>query len=966
MVLVVAIGAIWLARPRVNPSRIYRIGWAELPPLEVAGSGDTPTGLAVELVREAAKRRGIQLKWIFKPVEPDGPLTDGSVDLWPVVTSTPARRQVFHLSDPILEADHCVLVRADSPFWKPTDLAGKTVATSSLALDGPPLRKAMSGVNVQGMALRPDMIQHVCDGTVDGAYMNEFSAIAMALDHRPCAVPLRWIAMPEEISRFGIGATFEAAEVADALRDEIASDTGRRLVGPIAGQWGYMASAVRSIGEVLDSRRRERQLIETIGLFGLLILVAVSQAVRIRRERNRTRQAEKALQAAEQNLRLMADNLQETLVTFDMDRRLTYANPAFEVLSAGAGERLAGQVPSPEELFDWVHPESRLNISKRWEESFGGQSVRDEEYRIAEQEGAGPGSRWFSASWGPILDDSGRQIGVQSTGRDVTERRRVEQKLFETALRLGTLLRNSPMAVIEWTPDHTIANWLGGAQQLFGWSAEEAIGRTVEELGLVHPEDWDSVRRAQREMDGGRHALGVNRNIRKDGTVVHCEWNNSVLPKVEGATSVGFSLVVDMTGRREAEEALRVSEQKFRTIVEAAPVGILRSSPDGRLLSANPKMAQIFGYHSPEQMVAALADIGNQVFVNPTERLEIVRTAIERTSSAGSPSFGQHEVCYRHRAGHEFIANLYMRAERRQSGEIAYLEGFVEDITERKRAEKALQDAYSELEHRVVSRTAELSAANERLKELDRLKSQFLASMSHELRTPLNSIIGFSGLLRQGLAGPVNAEQQKQLDIIRSSSRHLLALINDLLDVSRIEAGRADLHYETFDFGAVVTEAVHSLMPLAAQKGLRIDVEMKDPPLDMVGDRKRCLQVLINLVNNAVKFTEKGRILVVAAAKNDRLQVTVRDTGIGIRAEHIGMLFEAFRQVDGSARRNYEGTGLGLYLCRKLLELMDGAISVESEHGRGSTFSYWIPLQPASNRINDSTTSFQTSRRGVA
>ncbi|MGA3027988.1 MAG: PAS domain S-box protein [Bryobacteraceae bacterium] len=499
-----------------------------------------------------------------------------------------------------------------------------------------------------------------------------------------------------------------------------------------------------------------------------------------------------------------------------------------------------------------------------------------------------------------------------------------------TLQRIQSLIDNVPLAVVEWDPDHHITGWRGSAERMFGWSEDEVRGKRAGDLRLVYEDDWNAVYGAMDAMEHGWSWISRNRNYRKDGSVIHCEWYNSVMLDKAGNLGSGLSLVLDVTARQRAEEALRTSEEKFRSIFEGAPIGIFQSTVEGRLLSVNPRLAEMFGFGSPEHMRTAITGVSHHT--DPERR----RAMIDRALEAGD--FVQAEVEYRRPDGSVFPANLCMKAAHGRNGIV--LEGFVEDITERKRAEEALRGAHDALERRVQERTAELSSANERLQELDRLKSQFLASMSHELRTPLNSIIGFTSLLRRGLAGPVNPEQKKQLDIVYSSARHLLTLINDLLDVSRIEAGRADVDHEPFDFVDVVTEVVRSLKPMADRKGLEVTTALAAPAIPINGDRKRTLQVLLNLVNNAIKFTAKGSVHIAAAVEGRNLVVSVTDTGIGIKQEHLGMLFEAFRQVDGSVRRVYEGTGLGLYLCRKLLHLMGGKIEVESEYGSGSRFTY--------------------------
>lgn len=272
-----------------------------------------------------------------------------------------------------------------------------------------------------------------------------------------------------------------------------------------------------------------------------------------------------------------------------------------------------------------------------------------------------------------------------------------------------------------------------------------------------------------------------------------------------------------------------------------------------------------------------------------------------------------------------------------------------ESRRERRSAEEALRHAHEELERRVLERTAELTSANERLRELDRLKSEFLATMSHELRTPLNSIIGFTSLVKEGITGPLNEEQRKQLHLVYTSAKHLLGLINDLLDLSRIEAGKVRIETEAFDLAGVVAETLAQIRPLAHAKRLTLRPQLPPGAIPMIGDRRRCLQILLNLAHNAVKFTEKGTIDIVVRIDAHRADIDVIDTGIGIKPDQLANLFEAFRQLDGSARRLYEGTGLGLYLCKKLLNLMKGRIVVHSVFSHGTRISFSLPRQLSSD-----------------
>ena len=467
-------------------------------------------------------------------------------------------------------------------------------------------------------------------------------------------------------------------------------------------------------------------------------------------------------------------------------------------------------------------------------------------------------------------------------------------------------------------------------------SFEAAVGRTPEEVARLHPlelfqgeERARVAARIEEVFQRGASSLEAWMTA-KDGTARPYFFTGRRVELDEGPCLVGMG--IDISERLRAEEALRRSEERYRSTLDGILEGCQLLDFQWRYLYLNGAAARHNRRPNHELLGRTMPEAWPGIETTPV--FALMRRCMEER-------VGVHEeVDFEFPDGKRGWFDL--RCQPVPEG--IFLLSI--DISARKQSERALRELTLDLERKVAERTAELLAARERAEAADRIKSAFLATMSHELRTPLNSIIGFTGIVLRGMAGPLNEEQDRQLGMVQSSARHLLDLINDVLDISKIEAGQLEVRREPFDLRPSLERVLGTVRPLAERKGLALRLEAPGELGALESDRRRVEQILLNLLQNGVKFTERGEVALAAERlPEDRVRLRVTDTGVGIRPEDLASLFQPFKQLDSTLTRQHEGTGLGLAICRRLAHLLGGEIGVESVWGRGTTFSLELPAR---------------------
>ena len=526
--------------------------------------------------------------------------------------------------------------------------------------------------------------------------------------------------------------------------------------------------------------------------------------------------------------------------------------------------------------------------------------------------GNGTEYEWLVAKF-PIVTPERRMLG--GIGVDIREQRRAERALKLSESQFRDLFDDAPVAYHELDKEGRITRVNKTELALLGYSLGEMEGRLAWDFVV----EKDDVRESVTEKLAGHAQLGEGYQCtfrRKDGTLVPALVTDRLMSQPFGDVIGLRCTMQDISALKKATEEIQIAEEKYRKIFENAIEGIFQTTPDGRYINANPALAEIHGYASPEELMRYVGDIRTQVYVDPNRRREFC----DLMEKNGSISDFESRA-YR-KSGRIIWISEHARSVRDHTGKIIYYEGAVEDVTARKEAEQAMAKA----------RDAAIESA--------RLKSEFLANMSHEIRTPMNGIIGMTGLL---LDMDMSARQRDFTQTISDSAEALLKIINDILDFSKIEAGMMTFEEIDFDPQEVIEGVVDLFAGRALEKRLEIASVVANQLTGLRGDPGRLRQVLANLVGNAVKFTESGHVFVsveIIEASGDEvlLRFSVKDTGIGIDEEQCQKLFQAFVQADGSTTRRYGGTGLGLAICKRLIAQMGGEIGVRSDIGTGSTF----------------------------
>jgi PAS domain S-box-containing protein len=673
--------------------------------------------------------------------------------------------------------------------------------------------------------------------------------------------------------------------------------------------------------DITERKRAEQALKEAHDHLGKRVRQRTAELAEtnetLKRENAERQAAEEALRRSEEKYRNILESIQEGYYEVDLPGNFSFFNDSICKILGFPKSELIGR-----NLREFTDSET----GKRGYRAFNriyktGFPVKDFSWKIIKKDGT---NRYVEASASLMRDARGGRIGFQGIIRDVTDRKRTEEALEFEKQRFQTLLEHAPFGIVMIGKDKTWRYINPRFKEMFGYDLNDV------------PDGKSWFRLAYRDPDYRQQAITAWKEHATDGKVgegkprffpVCCKDATEKIIQfrpVRLATGDQMMTCEDITERKRAEEALSKEKEKFRILVEESPLGVSLIGNDGHYKYINPRFVEIFGYTQEDTPTGR--EWFRKAFPDKEDRNQIISTWINDQKEAGIGETRFRAFTVTCKDGSEKVIHFRPVAMETREQLVIY-----EDITERKRAEE------------------ELRKVREAAESANRTKSAFLANMSHELRTPLNAVIGYSEMLMEDARDLGQEQFISDLKRIHASGKHLLMLINDVLDLSKIEAGKMELYLETFDIESVIQNVVSTIQPLVDKNSNMLKVQCPDYLGTMHSDLTKVRQTLFNLLSNACKFTEQGTIRLEVSHEtedgNRWVIFTVRDTGIGMTEKQMEKLFQAFSQAHASAGGDYGGTGLGLAITRRFCQMMGGEVTAKSEYGVGSTFTLRLPTE---------------------
>lgn len=992
--LLAVVVSLWLVGwTEFQQKRIIRVGVYENAPKIFTADDGSVAGFWADIIKEIARQNNWEINWVSGTWEEClNRLEANEIDMLPDVGYSEERSKQFAFSnEAVLISWSRVYVPKGSNIETILDLEGKKIAglTNSVNFDGPEgIKNLVEKFGIKSIFVEKNSYVEVfkalenkeVDAGVTNKDFGDLNEYKYNIERTPIILqPSRLLfAFPKD------------GALTPALIDAVDSSIKTLKSDPHSI---YYKALDHYLGE------KSTTTLEVIPpwVYNLLIIaggtILFLMAVSIT-ARNQVKRRTAELSASESRNRALLENIPDLIFRMRSDGTFLDYHAAAESRLYIKPEQFLGKKAS-----DVLPPELAQITLMKVNRAIETQQIQTYEYKLEMEDGIGDFEARYSASG---------KNEVIAIIRDITARKKAEKDLRESQQRYQTLTQVSPVGIFHADKNGSTTYVNPTWCKITGLSADEALGfgwlKAVHPDDKTFLEaNWLEDTRKQVV------STADYRFIRPDGSIIWVVGQAVPELNADNEVIGYVGTITDITERKNYEAALQravIAERDALAVaktIHSANLALSRSlNLDEIMESLLDHLSAIVPFDSASVMllenehqltVYALrgykdwdSSIPVRSIYFDARNTPIISAVLENSRCVTIDNTGQYPD-WKHPFGLQFGIS-WMGVPLKAGGQVLGLyslnksaPGFFtpeyQELAETIAAQAAvaiqnarfhseLQRHAAELELRVAERTAELEKrvlevetlnntmlglledfkeAVKKAESADRLKSAFLATMSHELRTPLNSIIGFSGILLQKMVGPLSEEQEKQLKMVQDSAKHLLELINDILDISKIEADQLVISPEVIDLGIIIQKSIEKVTPMAEKKALRLSSVVTPQKIEINADRRRVEQILLNLLNNAVKFTEQGEISLECRVENDQVVIRVKDTGIGIKAEDLPALFKPFRQIDTGITRQYEGTGLGLSICKRLVELMGGEIWAESEYGNGSIFSFTLPFQ---------------------